>query len=111
MVKFSNARNTEDGKTSGWVTLVDDQGDEIWRGWVSPVTDDLWGALEDACAPDQASPCMAETWSWKHFTPEQVDGYLIRCSLQGQHDEHKDEHTGLTWRTTSPKPTEVDGGR
>lgn len=50
-------------------------------------------------------PCQEETYSWDHFTAEQVDAYWIRCSLQGQHDEHKDEHTGLTWRATSPKLT------
>lgn len=43
------------------------------------------------------SACTAETRSWDHFTPEQMDSYWIRCTLQGPHDEHKDEHTGLTW--------------
>jgi hypothetical protein len=28
-----------------------------------------------------------------------LDSYWIRCTLQGTHDEHKDEHTGLTWKT------------
>jgi hypothetical protein len=46
-------------------------------------------------------PCREETWSWDHFTPEQVDSYPIRCTLQGPHDEHEDEHTGLTWRSES----------
>lgn len=49
-------------------------------------------------------PCSAETWSWDHFTPEQMDGYWITCDLQGPHDEHKDEHTGLTWRSTEREP-------
>lgn len=43
--------------------------------------------------------CTAETRSWDHFTPEQADSYWIRCTLSGPHDEHKDEHTGLTWRS------------
>lgn len=43
--------------------------------------------------------CDEETLSWDHFTPDQVDRYWIRCTLSGPHDEHEDEHTGLTWRT------------
>lgn len=46
---------------------------------------------------DLPEACRAETWSWEHFTDEQMDGYWIVCDLQGPHDEHKDEHTGLTW--------------
>lgn len=59
-------------------------------------------------------PCQAETHSWQHFTAEQVDSYWIRCTLQGPHDEHQDEHTGLAWRRaeggpeTAPVSTESD---
>jgi len=56
------------------------------------------------------TPCSAETYSWDHFRPEQVDSYWITCDVLGPHDEHQDEHTGLTWRdpstirdVTSPK--------
>lgn len=41
--------------------------------------------------------CREETYSWRHFTPQQMDGYWIRCTLLGLHSEHEDEHTGLTW--------------
>lgn len=47
------------------------------------------------------TPCPAETRSWDHFRPEQVDSYWITCDLLGPHDEHEDEHTGLTWRDPS----------
>lgn len=43
--------------------------------------------------------CPAETWSWWHFTDQQVDAYWIRCTLLGRHEEHEDENTGLCWRT------------
>jgi len=43
--------------------------------------------------------CPAETWSWWHFTDQQVDAYWIRCTLTGRHEEHEDENTGLCWRT------------
>ncbi|GAA0528600.1 hypothetical protein GCM10010172_06490 [Paractinoplanes ferrugineus] len=48
-------------------------------------------------ADHDATRCQAETWSWRHFNTELADGYWIRCSLAGQHDRHKDSHTGLTW--------------
>lgn len=41
--------------------------------------------------------CTEETYSWWHFTPEQLDPYWIRCTLVIPHDVHQDEHTGLTW--------------
>lgn len=47
-------------------------------------------------------PCEEETWSWWHFTPDQVDPYWIRCTLAGPHDEHEDENTGLTWVPERP---------
>ena len=53
----------------------------------------------DETAP---APCQEETYSWHHFTPEQVDAYWIRCTLLGSHDEHHDENTGLTWRSLGP---------
>jgi hypothetical protein len=49
----------------------------------------------------RSEPCAAETWSWDHFTPNQVDPYWIRCTLWGDHDEHEDENTGLTWKPKS----------
>jgi hypothetical protein len=52
-------------------------------------------------------PCQAETWSWDHFNQEQVDGYWIVCDLRGPHDEHKDEHTGLTWVDQASSVTET----
>lgn len=64
--------------------------------------------MDRAVASVPAEPCREETPSWRHFTPEQMDSYWIRCTLQGPHDEHKDEHTGLTWTAISPKP---GGGR
>lgn len=42
-------------------------------------------------------PCTAETWSWNHFTPNQMDPYWIRCTLAIEHDRHEDQNTGLTW--------------
>lgn len=55
----------------------------------------------ERCTPPQE--CDAETWSWKHFSPEAVDGYNIRCTLTGPHDEHADTgHTGLTWQDEEP---------
>lgn len=57
---------------------------------------------ERICTLLNAQPlraCAEETRSWDHFTPEQTDNYWIRCTLSGPHAEHKDEHTGLTWRT------------
>lgn len=48
---------------------------------------------------DLTRECDEETLSWDHFTPEQMDRYWIRCTFMGPHDEHKDEITGLTWRT------------
>jgi hypothetical protein len=62
----------------------------------------LRAAAVDAC-PQQ---CQEETYSWQHFTPEQVDAYWIRCTLQGEHAEHEDEHTGLTW--VSPATPDSD---
>lgn len=52
-------------------------------------------------------PCEEETHSWWHFTPEQLDSYWIRCTLAGPHDEHKDENTGLTWKTMKIKNDHV----
>jgi len=46
-----------------------------------------------------AAQCTEDTWSWEHFNDQQTDGYWITCDRTGPHDEHKDEHTGLTWRT------------
>ncbi len=48
-------------------------------------------------APKRPEPCTAETWSWNHFTPDQVDPYWIRCTLASEHDLHQDGNTGLTW--------------
>ncbi|MEU4558396.1 hypothetical protein AB0F72_08400 [Actinoplanes sp. NPDC023936] len=45
--------------------------------------------------------CQEETYSWEHFTPHQTDGFWIRCTLTGPHDEHRDGHTGLTWKTNA----------
>jgi hypothetical protein len=49
--------------------------------------------------------CREETHSWRHFTAEQVDSYWIRCTLAVPHDEHKDEHTGLTWVSQAMRDT------
>lgn len=43
--------------------------------------------------------CDEEVWSWNYFPEEAVDPYWIRCTLVLPHDEHEDEHTGLTWQT------------
>lgn len=52
--------------------------------------------------------CTAETYSWDHFNSEQVDGYWIRCTLSGAHDDHQDEHTGLAWTANAPYEQEAD---
>lgn len=59
--------------------------------------------LQPNPAPRVPAQCSEETWSWAHFNPGQLDAYWIRCTLQGPHGEHKDEHTGLTWTATVPK--------
>jgi hypothetical protein len=41
--------------------------------------------------------CTEETWSWWHFSDQQMDPYWIRCTLVGPHEEHEDENTGLKW--------------
>lgn len=46
--------------------------------------------------------CQAETRSWEHFKPEQIDSYWIRCTARGPHSRHKDGHTGLTWTDSTP---------
>jgi len=51
---------------------------------------------------DEPEQCQAETRSWDHFRPEQIDSYLIRCTEFGQHDRHKDGHTGLSWTDSTP---------
>ena len=58
--------------------------------------------------PLTEKPCDVETWSWEHFNQEQMDGYWIRCTQVGPHDEHEDANTGLTWRDrTNPEKKEV----
>lgn len=57
------------------------------------------GRAEPAQAVSAGWTCPAETPSWDHYTPEQTDSYWIRCTLTHPHTEHKDEHTGLTWRS------------
>lgn len=42
--------------------------------------------------------CGEETFSWWHFSSEQMDPYWIVCLLEGPHEEHHDEHTGLRWK-------------
>lgn len=41
--------------------------------------------------------CGEETYSWWHFSSEQIDPYWIACVLEGVHDQHYDEYTGLRW--------------
>lgn len=66
------------------------------------------GMVCQTCGTDYApedAPCQEETWSWKHFSTEAVDGYWIRCTLSGPHDEHADTgNTGLTWRSEPEAP-------
>jgi hypothetical protein len=54
-----------------------------------------WGCPEE---PVQQEECFADTHSWWHFTPQQMDPYWIRCTEMGQHEEHHDENTGLRWK-------------
>jgi len=68
--------------------------EEYNRGYADGVASQL------STKPDRES-CAAETYSWDHFRPEQVDAYWITCDVIGLHDEHEDEHTGLTWRDPS----------
>jgi len=56
----------------------------------------------------EPEPCQAETHSWDHLTPEQVDSYWIRCTLHGPHGKHEDEHTGLTWHSEASDGTDVN---
>jgi|SRR5690242_3756995 len=56
------------------------------------------GAMMHETPSANDEPCPAETWSWNHFTPNQVDPYWIRCTLRGDHAEHEDENTGLAWK-------------
>lgn len=58
--------------------------------------------LLDTPNEDAAQQCQAETRSWDHFRPEQIDSYWIRCTQWGPHDRHKDGHTGLTWTNSTP---------
>jgi hypothetical protein len=60
------------------------------------------GLLATLAIHTDSQNCQAETRSWDHFTPEQMDSYWIRCTLAGQHDEHEDEHTGLRWTDSTP---------
>lgn len=74
-----------------------DDGTHMW------VVDaeEMLAALE--LAPEPAGElCSAETPSWDHYRPEQVDSYMIRCTRLGAHDEHQDSHTGLSWREPTP---------
>lgn len=74
-----------------WVRAVD----------LNALRDELIDLRSAAAAP--GVQCREDTWSWEHFNQDQVDGYWIRCTLWGPHDEHKDEHTGLTW-ISQPEP-------
>ena len=62
---------------------------------------EVLAALDGAPEPDD-DPCKAETHSWSHYRPEQIDSYWIRCTRLGKHDEHEDSNTGLNWRSRSP---------
>lgn len=68
-------------------------------------------ALSRDAAPEEPDdePCKAETHSWSHYRPEQIDSYWIRCTRLGEHDEHEDSHTGLRWRAALPVGGETDG--
>nr|WP_221374537.1 hypothetical protein [Actinoplanes polyasparticus] len=83
--------------TDGTIDLSRDQ-------LVAVITNGDTALAERICALLNASDgalaqCAEETWSWEHFNHDQADGYWITCDLQGAHDEHKDENTGLTWCT------------
>lgn len=69
---------------------------------------EVLAALDGAPEPDD-DPCKAETHSWSHYRPEQIDSYWIRCTLIGKHDEHEDSHTGLKWRSGLPVEGESSG--
>lgn len=58
-------------------------------------------AMHELRRDEASGVCTAETWSWRHFTSEQVDAYWIRCTLGGPHEQHEDENTGLTWTDTT----------
>lgn len=62
---------------------------------------EVLAALDGVPEPDD-DPCKAETHSWSHYRPEQIDSYWIRCTRLGKHDEHEDSNTGLNWRSRSP---------
>lgn len=47
--------------------------------------------------------CNEETWSWWHFSDNQMDPYWIRCTLTLPHEQHEDENTGLTWYGDDPR--------
>lgn len=68
------------------------------------IVDLIRGDERDRLSPKVApTQCEAETRSWEHFTPDQVDSYWIRCTLSGVHDAHEDENTGLTWKDHVPR--------
>lgn len=58
----------------------------------------VW-ALSRAAAAEEVNdePCKAETHSWSHYQPEQIDSYWIRCTQLGKHEGHHDSNTGLRW--------------
>lgn len=65
-----------------------------------------WGAQQafermTEARPPAPEPCAEETWSWDHFRDTQVDPYWIRCTEYGEHAEHRDSNTGLSWKTTA----------
>lgn len=65
-----------------------------------------------------AGECHQETYSWWHFTSDQMDPYWIQCTLAIPHKEHEDENTGLKWNEEivgidnvddlKPEPVEMD---
>lgn len=103
MVKFANARNSDDGKTAGWVALIDDQGDEMWRGWVSPVPNELWATMQDACGLARLCALCGQPFGPEDVetTPPGTDDVVHVCCWYGRCEHPR--------ATNAPKPPIVGG--
>ena len=55
MTPFAGPR--DDQRTAGWISLVDENGVELWTTWVTPVPDEVWAELVNAAGRgvDQAA--------------------------------------------------------
>jgi hypothetical protein len=47
MKAFNNGPG-DDQCTAGWISLVDENGVELWANWVTPVPNEVWAELANA---------------------------------------------------------------